>query len=78
MKMTKEEKAKMLLDVYECEKNRLQKEYKTKMEKLEMETLPFPDKDEVAKKTIDINTWYEEEAARIEHRFLKAITQMEN
>lgn len=77
--MSKEEKAKMLLDVYECEKSRLQKEYKAKTDKADLAATKDNtiDPDKLAEETIKINTWYENEVARIENRFLKAIMHME-
>ena len=72
--MSKEEKTKMLLDVYECEKSRLAKEYKLKSDELSESRL---EPDMLATKTIELNSWYETEQKRIENRFLKAILQME-
>lgn len=72
--ISKEEKAKMLLDVYECEKSRLAKEYKAKSDELSASKI---DPDELAQKTIEVNTWYETESDRIEKRFIRAILQME-
>ena len=72
--IAKEDKAKMLLDVYECEKSRLAKEYKAKSDELSSSRL---EPDILATKTIELNSWYETESKRIENRFLKAILQME-
>ena len=72
--ISKEEKAKMLLDVYECEKSRLAKEYKAKSDELENSKL---DPDNLSQKTIELNNWYETESDRIEKRFIRAILQME-
>lgn len=72
--ISKEEKAKMLLDVYECEKSRLAKEYKAKSDELGNLKL---DPDNLSQKTIELNTWYETESDRIEKRFIRAILQME-
>lgn len=72
--ISKEEKARMLLDVYECEKSRLAKEYKAKSDELNNIKL---DPDKLSEKTIEVNSWYETEASRIEKRFLQAILHME-
>lgn len=78
--MSKEEKAKMLLDVYECEKKRLHTEYRTKCDMLNHRS-KFDEHmtpDEVSGELIKVNTWYEERLKEIEQRFLKAILQMED
>ena len=70
--MTKEERAKLLLDVYEAEKDRLAGEYEKKQGSLTRDI-----SDEYAEKLVEINRWYEKEAKAIEHRFLTAISRME-
>lgn len=77
--MTKEEKAKMLLDVYEHEKQRLVNEYKSKETAVNSKRVNLSQKeaDNIKSKINELNTWYEIELTRIENRFLKAILHIE-
>lgn len=76
--MSKEEKAKMLLEVYEHEKMRLVTEYKTKSDTIHLVNAHSnAEKEMLGQKIAEVNNWYEEELKKIEHRFLKAILQME-
>ena len=73
--MTKEEKAILLLEVYNQEKNRLQAEVLSDKAKLLSEKSNAENADFELKK---INEYYDLENGRIERRFLRAICALES
>lgn len=73
---SKEEKAKMLLTVYEEEKKRLNDDYVGKTVDLGL-IGPEATPEEKLDAAIKLNRWYEDEAYKIENRFLRAILSME-
>ena len=72
--MTKEEKAILLLEVYNQEKNRLQAEVLSKKADLLCKKSDPQNADFELKK---INEYYDLESGRIERRFLRAICALE-
>lgn len=74
MGMTKEEKAVLLLEVYDQEKNRLQSEVLSKKAEL-LSKKSDPDNADFELKKI--NEYYDLEKGRIERRFLRAICSLE-
>ena len=68
--MTREERVSLLLEVYEQEKERLNKEYQERLMNMQYVEI---DPEEVNR----LNEWKEHERAAIENRFKKAIIAME-
>lgn len=71
--MTKEEKAILLLDVYNQETNRLRTEVLSQQAELLVKQSPETADEDLQK----INDYYELEKGRIERRFLRAICALE-